>query len=234
MTDSAQAAPAAKPPYEARDPKPLGKAVVVWLWAHTAALAANLAATGWYLVVLAALSPSEPMGWLDPTPGGETVDGVVGLVAIATFLIWVVCAVLILRWIYRVVKNARILTRGHGVDSTPGWAVGWYFIPIANLWKPFKPVEEAWQASEDPANPAGVDTPGRLRWWWGLWLVMNVLGNLAGRLSMRGQTAGDAAASSTVQVAADLVNIPLNLVFIAIVMGLSRRQSAALNTRAFE
>jgi hypothetical protein len=41
----------------------------------------------------------------------------------------IACAVAVLKWIYRANANARALG-AKDMKFTPGWAVGWYFVPI--------------------------------------------------------------------------------------------------------
>jgi hypothetical protein len=64
---------------------------------------------------------------------------------------------------------------------TPGWAVGWWFVPFANLVKPFQTVRELWKAS-DPGAPDwwGSETLPVIGWWWGGYVVFNILDGIAG------------------------------------------------------
>src|SRR5439155_11350703 len=55
------------------------------------------------------------------------IGALVGLLGVATELTW-------LFWQHRVTRN--VWARGHPIKTSPGWAVGWWFIPIANLWMP--------------------------------------------------------------------------------------------------
>ena len=62
--------------------------------------------------------------------------------------------ILVLTWIHRANHNARQL----GADDmrfTPGWAVGWYFVPIAWFWKPYQAMKEIWLASANPSDWRG-------------------------------------------------------------------------------
>src|SRR5512133_3434057 len=72
-------------------------------------------------------------GWVS---GTAAIDG---LVFVAAVVVWCV-------WQHHAQANAVVLSGG-GLRFTPGWAVGWWFIPIANLWKPFQTVRELWRAS---------------------------------------------------------------------------------------
>jgi len=67
-------------------------------------------------------------GWVSGT------SAIGGLAFLATVIVWCI-------WQHRAQANAVVLSGG-GLRFTPGWAVGWWFIPIANLWKPFQTVRE--------------------------------------------------------------------------------------------
>ena len=49
-------------------------------------------------------------------------------------------------WIYRAAANV-VAANVVGFDFTPGWAVGWYFVPFANLVQPFLAMRQIWNAS---------------------------------------------------------------------------------------
>lgn len=87
--------------------------------------------------------------------------------------IFAVGAVLFVWWFYRAYQNLRSLrTTGHRFST--GWAVGAWFVPILNLFRPFQIAEEIWRGS-DPDAP--VDASVRegnasevVRVWWFLML----------------------------------------------------------------
>jgi hypothetical protein len=72
-------------------------------------------------------------------------DDAILIIAMLAGLAAVVSGIVFLRWTYVVASNAHALV-SH-MDVTPGWAVGWYFIPIANLWKPYTSLKEIWEAT---------------------------------------------------------------------------------------
>ena len=49
-------------------------------------------------------------------------------------------------WVYRSNKNARAL-KAEAMQFSPGWSVGWFFIPFASLFMPYLVLKELWQAS---------------------------------------------------------------------------------------
>lgn len=111
-----------------------------------------------------------------------------GLVAFAILAVVanIVGIVLFCMWVYRANKNAHALGAAK-MQFTPGWAVGYYFIPILNLFKPYQSMKEIYQASDENAGAENwkyVTTPGWLLAWWLFWLASNFLGNIDFRMSM--------------------------------------------------
>ena len=57
-------------------------------------------------------------------------------------------------------RNARAF--GSSMSISPGWAAGWFFVPIANLWMPYQAMKEIWQGSDpDPNVRPGVGRGAR-------------------------------------------------------------------------
>jgi hypothetical protein len=117
--------------------------------------------------------------------------GVVGY-ACLTVVANITGIVLFLMFKYRASKNARALG-AKAMTITPGWAVGWYFIPFMNLFKPYQAMKEIYQASEPTAGALDwkeATVPGFLGWWWGFWIVSNILSQAELRLSLREELGG--------------------------------------------
>jgi len=95
-------------------------------------------------------------GWVSGT------SAIGGLLFLATVIVWCI-------WQHHTQVNAVVLSGG-GLGFTPGWAVGWWFIPIANLWKPFQTVRELWKASHG-GGWRTIATWSVLGWWWGTWIA---------------------------------------------------------------
>jgi hypothetical protein len=200
--------------YTARPPGPLAGAVVVTLWINLAAHAIS--------------GVAQLLQLLDIMPGQAGVL-LSGLAALVQLLVFLVSGFLSLKWIYRVQMNAHTLATG--LSNTPPWAIGWFFVPFANLYKPFQALKEAWQVSLSPHDWRSARPPGLINWWWGLWIVTGILGNLSFRFST--MDADMRAAGDWISVFADVCEIPLGLLFIEVVRGLTRDQTNALEGDTF-
>lgn len=126
-------------------------------------------------------------------------------------------------WIYRASKNTRALG-ATGLRSSPGWAVGSYFVPIVNLFAPFIAMREIWQASADPGNwPAARRTP-LLGWWWFLWLAAAVSGSVAQGILTKPGSMEAAKAGSLVASAQSLFYLALNIVAFLLIRRITANQ----------
>ncbi|OSI11089.1 Uncharacterised protein [Neisseria zoodegmatis] len=105
-------------------------------------------------------------------------------------LVFVVTAVLTAKWIMQANKNARALGATE-VEMTPGWSVGWFFVPIMNLFMPLRGVTQIWNGSMRAAGKPAHQT--MLYVWWGSWVVGNILGRLTTRVGDRAWEAMEAA-----------------------------------------
>jgi hypothetical protein len=128
-------------------------------------------------------------------------------------------------WIYRAGANARALG-AHGMRNSPGWAVGWYFIPFANLWKPYQAMKEIWQASQAPANWQAVRPTALLGWWWALFLISGILGNISFRLTLMAKEIDTLLTSTMVTVIADVASLIAVVVALLLVRRIYGMQNA--------
>lgn len=134
-------------------------------------------------------------------------DVVTGIVGLVQMVLGIVTGITFLRWIYRSNKNLRMLS-DEAMTFTPGWSVGWYFVPFANLYKPYQVMKEIWIVSHK--SEAGDHAV--VGWWWALWLISNVLGRLAFKLVMRADDASGYAASAMTYIISDGLDVILNVV----------------------
>jgi hypothetical protein len=147
-------------------------------------------------------------------------DSFVHLTAVIEIAVMLACAGLFLTWLYRVVANGPALG-GRELRYTPAWAVGWWFVPVANLVRPFQVVAEAWMLSaRDPEGSLGLLLPA----WWGLFILGNVVSRV---LVVRSGAADDLTAlhsGAIIDAVASVVLIAAALLCVVMVRRLTERQ----------
>lgn len=138
-------------------------------------------------------------------------------------------------FVHRSCANAHALG-ARGMQYTPGWAVGWYFVPFANLIKPFQATKEIYQATDpgaDADNWRWRPVPSLLNWWWGAWIVSNVLGGIIGRLALSSHASSMLVFTSALDVIDGLLDLALSLLAVRVVQALAERQEQKARVAAF-
>ena len=145
--------------------------------------------------------------------------GVLGLTAIAIYLATVV---VFLMWLYRVSNN--VAAFGAPRQTSAGWAVGSFFVPIANLFIPYQAIKEIWNKSEPAADNSFFYTaspPGFFPAWWGFWLASNVSSNIYFRMTM---AEAPVEASVMVGILSEVLSMAAAFFAIKVIKEIDRRQ----------
>ena len=80
------------------------------------------------------------------------------IVTLPTYILYLV-------WVYRANSTVRAFG-AKNMRFTPGWSVGWYFIPVFWLWRPYQAMKEIWMASKNPSSWANEKCDAIVLWWW--------------------------------------------------------------------
>jgi hypothetical protein len=149
------------------------------------------------------------------------------MIGIGQIAVYAATVVLFLFWIHRAHKNLAALGASD-LKYTPGWAVGWWFIPFLNLVRPFQVVGEIWRAG----GPSSTDelswknAPGSplLGVWWFFWLVANFAGQISFRLASRAETIDSILTADYAILAADASSVVAAVLCLLVVKEITRRQ----------
>lgn len=139
---------------------------------------------------------------------GEANDMRERAIGIVTWLTMIATMIIFGRWIVLAHRNVQALGATY-VEFTPGWALGWFFIPIANLWKPYQAMRSLWQYSSNVHDAKHVEPIWVLPVWWTLWLLSTVVGNALARLTLKARTLDDFIVSTKVAIFACLFDVAL-------------------------
>ncbi|WP_101774402.1 DUF4328 domain-containing protein [Pasteurella oralis] len=84
---------------------------------------------------------------------------------------FIILGIVILSWIYRAHRFVHTTVDAVNIKFTDAACVVYFFIPIANLFMPYKAMKETWLASQYPETWSTKPTPITLVLWWILWLL---------------------------------------------------------------
>lgn len=147
------------------------------------------------------------------------------VIAFSYLGVFIVSGVLILRWIYQANQNARQFG-AKDMAFSPGWSIGFYFIPIVSLWKPYQAMKEIWQASQNPANWPVEKVSSILGIWWFFWIANSIVGQAVFRLSRRAEEISEIMNVNLVSQTSEVISIPLALVTWLMIKNVSNAQLA--------
>ena len=82
---------------------------------------------------------------------------------------------------YRAMKNLHIWKNKYA-EMLPGWTVGWYFIPFANLWKPYHAMEQIWTGTYH-AISGKYEANGKVGLWWACWIFFYFTSGIGNAMS---------------------------------------------------
>lgn len=152
------------------------------------------------------------------------------LTVLFQFLVIIVTYVLFCMWIHRAYRNVKVLHNDKLLYS-PGWAVGWYFIPIVNLVLPFLVMREIWKGS----SPHGV-IGDKLAWkkergsallvfWWISWILSGVISYIPSLLDRQAKTTVQQIIAGWASIGVNIFEIILTVLVFFVVYTIHRRQS---------
>jgi len=151
------------------------------------------------------------------------------LETIAIELFWtsiavlVACAVAYSFFVYGAARNIE-RSNAKGLLVSAGWAVGWSFVPFANLYKPYSVMGQIWKASHDPARGA-VEKPGYMLLWWIPYIVGNAVSRITQRVSEGSEDPEQIISLGWIEAGASALSILAGVVLIAIVRQVTRAQA---------
>lgn len=162
---------------------------------------------------------SEP-GFTETANANDTRQMVIGILQ---FVVFMLSLVLFLRFVYLSNRNASILAK-RKLRFSLGWSVGWFFIPIASIWKPYQVVSEIWNVSCEASELSEKYNRNNTGKWWGFFLAAMFISQGATRMIWRAETAEEYISADIAYMISDMIEIPLGLLLIGLIRTINRFQ----------
>ncbi|MFG2565774.1 DUF4328 domain-containing protein [Streptomyces sp. NPDC048567] len=211
-----------------RSPVGLAKAVCVLLGAVAVADVLSVAA-GVHSRMLLAEGLDD--GFLSVDEGtwnrADHLYRLAGLLQAYTFLATVV---VFLVWMRRVRRNAEVFDPS-AHSMRPGWAVGSWFVPIGNLWLPYRVASGVWTASApvDGDDRRPVISRAPLNAWWAALIVDKLLSQGAGRFYAAADTGDEMVRGLDMLAVGDALDLGAAVLAILFVRRLTAMQNRRVN-----
>lgn len=171
------------------------------------------------------LAAGQPVGSADL----ETADDRAALISGLMLAAFACTGIAFIVWFFRAYQNIERLG-ACDLRMKHGWAIGSWFVPILNLFRPKQIMNDIWRAS-DPALPAAeargwrrAAVPSLLHVWWALFLISGAGSNVAGRMIEQSQSAASRQLAGKVAMFADGGLILGAVLAMLVVLGVTSRQ----------
>jgi hypothetical protein len=148
--------------------------------------------------------------------------------SIVQLVTYVIGGVIFIVWFHRAYRNLAAL----GVEKPRrglGWAIGGWFVPIANMFIPKQLANDVWRAGDPALRQGDPNWQARpvsplLHWWWALWLSSSAAAYIAGRLQSGAETFDAFRPGVLVDAASQVLGILAALAAIAVITRATKRQ----------
>ncbi|MFE6697263.1 DUF4328 domain-containing protein [Streptomyces sp. NPDC057718] len=207
-----------------RSPVALSRAVTVLLGV---VIATDLFALATGLRVRALWDQLATGGALDVySPDGRSAERLYLLSGNVQSLAFLVTAVVFIIWFHRTRRNAEVFDPSVQ-RMGPGWAVGGWFVPVANFWFPYRVAAGIWEASARPRPDESLrDIPRTtLNLWWAAWVGTLLLARVSGRMWDRATEPAEIARAAGLVAASDALDIVAAVLAILFVRAVTRMQA---------
>jgi hypothetical protein len=174
----------------------------------------------------AVIADALDLALLDRLIAGEEVsdsqldadDSRMALAGLLQLVAYIAGAIVFIRWLHRAYRNVDVIARperryGHG------WAIGAWFVPFLNLWRPKQIVNDVWRA--------GGSEPGALLWfWWAVFLISGWVGNIALRSYLHDDTPEELRTGTVAYLISDALDIAGAILALLVVRAATDRLDA--------
>jgi hypothetical protein len=150
-------------------------------------------------------------------------------ISVANFILWFV-------WIFKSNKLAQAFGAS-GMKYSPGWSIGWYFVPILNLFHPYLAMKELYLASLSPkqfdVNRDVTEQPESLNFvgmWWLFWIVDSGISKFAFRYSIKAEAIDELVFSTKLIMCSELSSVAIAVASLLLLkhMRAAQENSAAM------
>lgn len=142
------------------------------------------------------------------------------ILGILYLIVFIISGITFIMWFRRAYYNLHL--KVSNLSYTEGWAAGSWFVPIANLFRPYQIMKELNKETENLLSQHNEDhqniTSTRLiGLWWALWILTGILSQIVLRLFLDAETIDDFVANSITNMSLSVLSIPLALITIRII-----------------
>ncbi|HLS30255.1 MAG TPA: DUF4328 domain-containing protein [Flavobacteriaceae bacterium] len=142
------------------------------------------------------------------------------IIGIVYLIVYIISAITFIRWFRRAYYNLHL--KLNYLDHKEGWAAGSWFVPIINFYRPYQIMKEMYQETKElllkkGIAPHGISSNGLVHGWWGLWVLNNVIAQVANRTAKSAETLEVLLATTIAHIVVSILFIPLAIITVKVI-----------------
>lgn len=135
-------------------------------------------------------------------------------------IIYIISAVMFIMWFRRAYYNLHLEVKN--LSYKEGWAAGGWFVPIANLFLPYKIMKELYIETQKLRTRYQIDFNKKLvttfmGWWWTIWIINRFFLQFLNQYARREETIHEIIYSTMGTMVSNIIGIPLALLAIKVI-----------------
>ena len=150
------------------------------------------------------------------------------LIGRLSLLLFIGSGICWLMWQHRAYANLRLIGSGD-TEYTPGWSVGYWFIPLVNLLRPYQITSEIYRRSElqngrDPIG--GLSGPPLIGAWWFVYIAWGATFRFYTIMGRDAKTLPTLISATNIELTAHVVGLVAAILAIQVIRSIDRFQQA--------
>lgn len=156
------------------------------------------------------------------------------IIQLLIFLLHIISAITFIRWFRRAYYNLHQKIKV--LSFSDGWTAGAWFVPVISLYRPYQIMKELFQDTKVLLTNKGINVSSSfntkiLVWWWTLWLVNNIAGNIIYQLSTNKESVDELITYTIASMVMNIIGIPLALITIKMIQDYSEIEPLLYDTQ---
>jgi acyl carrier protein len=133
---------------------------------------------------------------------------------------YIISVITFILWFRRAYRNLHQMT--DNLSWSEGWAAGGWFVPFVNLYRPYQIMNEMYRKTKEILTKKKLVSSEKLQtdvlgWWWTLWIVNGVLGQIAFRYSTKAETVEQLITGTLIGMTGNILGIILAIITVKVI-----------------
>jgi hypothetical protein len=140
-------------------------------------------------------------------------------IGILYFGVYLTSCIIFIRWFRRAYFNLQLKT--DYLSSSDNWVALSWFIPFICLYKPYQIMKEMYTKTNEilfeETNQTKAITTSYLGWWWGLWIISNIIGQVVFRTTLNNDSIDSLTNGTITSMVGNVIGLPLSLITVKVI-----------------